>query len=174
LSFLSLLFIRATFQEERERPQMHLVADVREGLGWLYRQPLLRAAVLLIAGSNFAFAGFTLALIVRARDLGASPSLVGAMFAFVGGGAVVGSFFAPAVQRRVPARFVIVGNLWFWALTMAVVVLPRSPLVIGAIAGVGAVGGPIFNVVFASYRYALVPDRLLGRVQSASLVVAWG
>jgi predicted MFS family arabinose efflux permease len=173
-SFVSLLFIRPSFQEQRERPQTRLVADVQEGLGWLWRQPLLRAAVLLIAGSNFAFAGFTLALIVRARDLGASPSLVGAMFAFVGGGALVGSFLAPWVQRRVPARFVIVGDLWLWAAMMGILVLPRNPLVMGALAGLAAVGGPIFNVVFASYRYALVPDRLLGRVQSASLVVAWG
>jgi predicted MFS family arabinose efflux permease len=174
ISFVSLLFVRPSFQERRERPKTHLVADVQEGLGWLWRQPLLRAAVLLIAGSNFAFAGFTLALIVRARDLGAAPSLVGAMFAFVGGGAVVGSILAPWVQRHVPARFVIVGDLWLWAVAMAVVVLPGSPLAIGVIAGIAAIGGPIFNVVFASYRYALVPDRLLGRVQSASLVVAWG
>jgi MFS family permease len=174
VSFASLLFIRPSFQEERARSQTNLIDDVKEGLGWLYRQPLLRAAVLLVAGSNFAFAGFTLALIVRARDLGASPSLIGAMFALVGGGAVVGSFCAPWVQRRVPTRVVILGNLWFWAASMAIVALPRSPLAIGAVAGVAAVGGPIFNVVFASYRYALVPDRLLGRVQSASLVVAWG
>jgi predicted MFS family arabinose efflux permease len=174
VSFVSLLFVRASLQEERERPKTHLVADVLEGLAWLYRQPLLRAAVLLIAGSNFAFAGFALALIVRARDLGASPSMIGAMFAFMGAGAVAGSFVAPSVQRRVPTRFVIVGNLWFWAATMAVVAFPTNPLAIGAVAGAAAVGGPIFNVVFASYRYALVPDRLLGRVQSASLVVAWG
>jgi hypothetical protein len=32
----------------------------------------------------------------------------------------------------------------------------------------------VFNVTFASYRYALVPDRLLARVGSAALVVAWG
>ena len=32
----------------------------------------------------------------------------------------------------------------------------------------------MFNVCLASYRYALVPDRLLARVQSAALVVAWG
>ena len=32
----------------------------------------------------------------------------------------------------------------------------------------------MFNVTFASYRYALVPDRLLARVGSAALVVAWG
>ena len=174
LSFVSLLFVRPSFQEQRERPETRLVADVREGLTWLWRQPLLRAAVLLIAGSNFAFAGFTLALIVRAKDLGASASLVGAMFAFMGAGAVVGSIVAPRIQRRVPARVVILGDLWVWAAMMAIAAVPRSTVLIGAVAGIAAIGGPIFNVVFASYRYALVPDRLLGRVQSASLVVAWG
>jgi MFS family permease len=174
VSFVSLLFIRAAFQEKRERSQTRLVTDVVEGLAWLFRQPLLRAAVLLVAGSNFAFAGFTLALIVRAQDLGASPALIGAMFAFIGGGAILGSLFAPWVQRHIGARFVILIYLWLAAATMAIVALPQSPIMIGVIAGLGAIGGPIFNVVFASYRYALVPDRLLGRVQSASLVVAWG
>jgi hypothetical protein len=39
---------------------------------------------------------------------------------------------------------------------------------------VGGIFGPIFNVAFSTYRYALVPDRLLARVGSAALVLAWG
>ena len=29
-------------------------------------------------------------------------------------------------------------------------------------------------MIVGSYRYALVPDRLLGRVQSAGALVSWG
>jgi hypothetical protein len=36
-----------------------------------------------------------LALIVRAKNLGASPSIIGVMLALSGGGALLGSAFAP-------------------------------------------------------------------------------
>jgi hypothetical protein len=49
-----------------------------------------------------------------------------------------------------------------------------EPIALGAAAGAASLMGPPFNVVVGSYRYALVPDRLLGRVQSAMLVLAWG
>jgi hypothetical protein len=40
--------------------------------------------------------------------------------------------------------------------------------------GAQALAGPPFNVVIGTYRYTLVPDRLLGRVQSAGSLATWG
>jgi predicted MFS family arabinose efflux permease len=115
-----------------------------------------------------------LALIVRAKNLGASPSIIGVMLAFSGGGALLGSAFAPWVQRHVPSQVVVIRSLWVWAFAaLALTALP-SPFALGAVWGAAAVLGPVFNVTLGSYRYALVPDRLLARVQSAALVVAWG
>jgi hypothetical protein len=68
----------------------------------------------------------------------------------------------------------VIGTLWLWAVTAPVIALVPSTVAIGAVWGVTTIGGPVFNVCLASYRYALVPDRLLARVQSAALVVAWG
>jgi hypothetical protein len=58
-------------------------------------------------------------------------------------------------------------------LPLVLVSLPNA-LAIGVVAGVANIMGPIFNVVLSAYRYALVPDRLLGRVGSVILLVAWG
>jgi hypothetical protein len=49
-----------------------------------------------------------------------------------------------------------------------------STLALGALAGIQALVGPPWNVVVGSYRYALVPDRLMGRVASAGALVSWG
>ena len=49
-------------------PAGGVAAYVREGLAWLWHQPFLRAASLLVAGSNFLFQGVVLVLIVIARD----------------------------------------------------------------------------------------------------------
>jgi hypothetical protein len=56
----------------------------------------------------------------------------------------------------------------------AVLVFVPNTLALGALAGVQALVGPPWNVIVGSYRYALVPDRLLGRVQSAGSLVSWG
>ena len=174
VSFVSLLFVRPAFQEQRERTPLRLWGEIAEGTGWLWRQPFLRAGVLLVAGSNFAFAAVILALIVRAKQLGASSATIGLMLAFFGAGAILGSIAAPWVQRRVHAKVVIIASFWIWAAGTLATAFIHNPYGLGAVWVFGSLFGPIFNVSFAAYRYALVPDRLLARVGSAALVVAWG
>jgi predicted MFS family arabinose efflux permease len=174
VSFVSLLFIRPAFQEEREPRSTRLLAEIKEGVVWLWRQTFLRVSVLLVTITNFVWAGIYLALIVRAQDLGASPSLIGGMLAFGGVGAIAGSLAAPAIQRQVHPKLVVTASLWSWAVTAPVMAAVPNVVALGAIWGVTTIAGPVFNVSLASYRYALVPDRLLARVQSAALVVAWG
>jgi MFS family permease len=174
VSVVSLLFVRAAFQEERPRSVTKLRAEMLEGVRWLWHQPFMRVGVLLVAGSNFAFSAMILALIVRAKSLGASSATVGVMLAFLGGGAIVGSMIAPWAQRRVHAKLIMIGSFWVWALGAFISAFLKSPYALGAVWAVGGIFGPIFNVAFSTYRYALVPDRLLARVGSAALVVAWG
>ena len=174
IGFVTLLFVRSALQEDRPPRETRVREEVVEGFRWAWHQPFIRAIVVLVGGSNFAFNALFLVLIVRAKDLGASPALIGAMFAFLGAGAILGALLAPAVARRVPARFVIVGSLWLWAVYPLVLIALPNALAIGVVAGIVNIPGPIFNVVLSAYRYALVPDRLLGRVGSVILLVAWG
>jgi MFS family permease len=174
VSFVSLLFVRPAFQEERSPTRTRLVADIAEGVAWLWRMPFLRTAIFLVAGSNFAFSAIFLAMIVRAKELGASSSEIGLMLAFSGAGALLGAMFAPWAQRRVHAKVVVIGSFWIWAAAALVLPLMHNAFALGAVWGFAGIFGPVFNVTLASYRYALVPDRLLARVGSAALVVAWG
>jgi hypothetical protein len=104
-----------------------LRAEMLEGVRWLWGQPFLRAGVLLVAGSNFAFSALILALIVRAKALGASSATVGIMLAFLGGGAIVGSLIAPWVQRRVHAKVIMIGSFWVWAVARSSAHSSTSP-----------------------------------------------
>jgi MFS family permease len=174
VSFVSLLFVRPAFQEQGERTPGRLWAEIAEGVVWLWRQPFLRAGVLLVAVSNFAFSAVILALIVRAKQLGASSATVGLMLAFFGAGAITGAIVAPWVQRHVHAKVVLIASFWIWAACTFATAFIETPYGLGAVWVFGALFGPIFNVSFSAYRYALVPDRLLARVGSAALVVAWG
>jgi MFS family permease len=176
VSFVTLLFVRPAFQGERApSPGLaRLGAEMREGIAWLVRQPVLRAIVVLVAASNLAFNALTIVLILRAESLGASPGVIGVMLAFFGAGAIVGSAVAPRLTRRLSLRAVVVGSMWAWAASMVALAPLRSALALGAVAGLGAVVGPVFNVAVAAYRYAATPDELQGRALSAARAVAWG
>src|SRR5439155_2214524 len=127
------------FQEEREPAPIRLRAEIAEGVSWLWHQRFMRTTVLLVAGSNFGFSALILILIVRAKNLGASPSVIGLMLAFSGAGALIGSVAAPWAQRNVPSKVVVIGSLWIWAAAALVLAIPRSPFALGGIFGVASI-----------------------------------
>ena len=174
VSFTALLLLRVPLQQRRERARTRLRAEISEGIAWLWRQRFLRSIALLIGVTNFVHSALPLLVIVRAKELGASPALIGAMFAFLGVGAIAGALAGPWVQRHVHARTVVIGWLWVWAVQAAVLILMPNALALGAVLGVGSLFGVSFNVVTATYRYALVPDRLQARTVSVVRLIAWG
>jgi hypothetical protein len=68
---------------------------------------------------------------------------------------------APWAQRHMHAKVIIIGSFPVWALGAFISAFLESPYALGAVWAVGGIFGPIFNVAFSAYRYALVPDRLL-------------
>jgi len=174
ISFVTLLFVRPALQGQREQPRRGLWAQITEGLAWLWHQRLLRALVVLTGGANLALNSLPLAVIVRARQLGAGPALIGLLFIFTGAAAIAGSLGAPWLQRHAPARVIVVGSLWLWATSLAALPWLPAPLDLGLAVGLGALAGPAFNVVLARYAYALAPDWLRARVVSSARLITWG
>jgi MFS family permease len=172
-SFVLVLLIRTPLQEQREPQGRTILADIGDGISWLWRQPFLRTCVFLVAGTNLVSNALVLVLIVRAKELGASPEAIGLMLGLWGLGGLAGSIVAPRLVRQLPSKAIVIGSMWLWAAGVALLALPKEPLALGAIVGLAVPPLVVWNVVLASYRYALVPDRLLGRVQSAGRLVAW-
>jgi predicted MFS family arabinose efflux permease len=174
VSIACILLTRSDFQEARERERGRIVAEIREGFAWLWRQHFLRATLLLVAGSNFLFQALNLILIVIARDHGASPAVIGIMLAGLGVGGVLGALAAPSLQHRVPAKTVVIGANWIWALLFIPIAFVTNPYVLGGLAAAAAFVGPAWNVVIGAYQLSLIPDRLLARVSSVDLLIAYG
>ncbi|MEU8272068.1 MFS transporter, partial [Sphaerisporangium sp. NPDC049002] len=91
---VALLFVRRDLQDRRAEPPGSLWRDTTEGLRWLWRHALIRAAVVLVAASNLIFAGLSLVLVVLAREQGASAAEIGLMLGIYGGGGLLGAFAA--------------------------------------------------------------------------------
>ncbi|HEX6402514.1 MAG TPA: MFS transporter [Pseudonocardiaceae bacterium] len=165
--------IRRRLEEERAPERRHLLAEVSEGVRWLWRQHLLRALVAIASAGNLAFSALSLTIIVRATDLGASSTSIGVLLGLFGVGAIAGALAAPPVQRLVPSNVILLGALWWWVAQMEALALAPTVFVLGAVYTVGALMGPIFQTTNAAYRYALTPGRLQGRVFGVSRMIGW-
>jgi predicted MFS family arabinose efflux permease len=165
--------IRRSLEEERPPERRHLLVEISEGVRWLWGQHLLRALVAIAAVGNLAFSALGLTIIVRAKDLGASSTSIGVLLGLFGVGAIAGALAAPSVQRLVPPNVILLGALWWWAVQMVALALVPTVFLLGAVYTVGALMGPIFQTTNATYRYALTPDRLQGRVYGVSRMIGW-
>lgn len=173
-SVVSLVFIKTQFQVERTHDELHLARDIREGVSWLWNQPLIRYMAFLTGGLNFCGAATTLIVIVLAQNMGATDAQIGLIFSISAVGGILGSLLGGQVQRRFTFGQVIITTVWISALLFPLLAFAPQFYWLGIIVGASFLTGPIYNVVQFSYRIALIPDALQGRVNSAFRLIAFG
>ena len=170
VSVVSLCFIRVPFQAERTPKGLgtprRLFAEMLVGMRWLWQSPLIRFMSFVYAG--FALAGgYELGVIVLATERQATPFIIGLIFAAGGVGGLLGALIAPRLQRRFRFGQLIPVLQWGYPLANILYVLAPNPLLMALVeAGMMAVD-QVYDVVWPSYRMALIPDELQGRVTSA-------
>src|SRR5207237_6361235 len=68
----------------------------------------------------------------------------------------------------------IIATSWAFALVMPFYIIAPDPIVLAILTAAIFISGPIYNVVQFSYRSALIPDELQGRVNSVFRLIAFG
>lgn len=174
VSVASLFLIKKEFQSQVKQTEMHLIREIREGMTWLWHQPLIRYMAFCTGGLNFVNAPLTLIIIVLAKNLGASDAEIGLIFSVSAVGAIIGSIIGGQIQRRFRFGQVIMTTVWITALLFPLLAFAPHFWVLGIIMGLSWMTGPIYNVVQFSYRVALIPDTLQGRVNSVFRLTAFG
>lgn len=177
-SALCLRRIRAA-EPEPQRPELpSLRREIGEGLRYVLRQPLLRAMTACTGTANLA-GGVVAAMTVLflSRELGLAAGTVGALVGAAGAGGVCGALTTSWWIRRVGhARAIWLVPLLAWPLgVLQALATPGWGLVwfvVGALAlGYGVV---VYNVAQVSFRQALTPDHLLGRMNASVRFLVWG
>jgi hypothetical protein len=174
VSVVSLLCIKTTFQGERVLARRKLHVEIREGLSWLWHQPLIRYMAFLTGGLNFISAGLIPILIVLVKQQHGSSLVYGIILAIGGIGGILGSILGAPIQRRFRFGQVIITTVWIEALMWPLYAIAPNFIFLGVIAAVSFVTGPVYNVVQFSYRLSLIPDELQGRVNSVFRLLAFG
>jgi predicted MFS family arabinose efflux permease len=174
VSMLSLLLIRTDFNVAQPPVRRSLRAEIAEGLRWLWHKPLIRYMALLTGTMNFVYAATPLLLIVLAKQMGASDIDIGLVFSIGGVSGIAGSLIGGRIQRRFSFGQVIVAVVWAQALLFPLYLLVPRFWLLGAVYALIYTLSPVYNVVQFSYRMALIPDALQGRVNSSFRLLAFG
>jgi MFS family permease len=182
LSALTLAAIRTSFNaapapgraEAEPSVVRSLLSDVREGLVYVWRHPVLRSISIMMALINFvSSSAFTQLVLFAKRVFAASDQQVGWLFAAGSAGVVLVGLSAGWLRRRMSFAVVALGTLVVSGLCMAG--MAYSPwywlalLLWAANNGFGL----LLNVNTGALRQAIVPNHLLGRIMSIAGVLAW-
>jgi predicted MFS family arabinose efflux permease len=174
-SVVSLMLIRTSFRAApATQAKPNLRGEIAEGLRWLWRQPLIRYMAFLTGSINLVNAGTGLIVIVLAQELGARPVDIGLIFSIGGIGGILGSLVGGRVQKRFSFGQAIIALMWIEALLFPLYAIVPQYLLLGVVFALLYFIGPIYNVVQFSYRLALIPDALQGRVNSTFRLLAFG
>jgi MFS family permease len=164
-------------RSEAERTSMWV--ELKEGLRFVLGNPNLRAQAGCTATSNlFGSVGFAVLLVFAVRELDLSAGLIGLALSI----GAAGSLLAALTARRISRRFGIGPT------TIAASLLWGPGTLLFALAPVGTAAVPFFvagmvvlsfsgvtyNIVQVSYRQAICPPRLQGRMNSVMRFIVWG
>jgi MFS family permease len=188
VSFLGSALFLIGIRKEEERPERAVAADgskvglwtdLKEGLRFVLGNANLRAQAGCTATSNFfSSVAFSIFLVFAVRELELSAGLIGVVFS-VGS---LGGLLAAATSRRLSDRFGIgpttigVGLAWgpsTLLLAFAPVGNAAIPFLVAAQL-LFSFTVVVYNIVQVSYRQAICPPRLQGRMNSVMRFMVWG
>jgi MFS family permease len=159
-------------------PEGRLRDEIREGLSFVVRHPLLERIVGCTATSNF-FSSIYLAVeaVFLVRVLHARPGVIGLVFSLAAVGGLLGGVFAGRIARRVgSARAIWLSMVLAGPFTLlAVFAFPGWGVALVAVSGFAtSLSGVVYNVGQVSYRQAICPPELLGRMNASVRFIVWG
>ncbi len=165
-------------RQDAAEPRPHMWPLVKEGLGWVVGNRNLRAIAGCTGTSNFCSGlMFSIVILYMVRVLHLSSIQAGAVFAVGSAGSIAGALLA----NRLGKKFGVGSAIVFMAVIfsfggLAYPLAPKSfplPLLMAGqlLFGFSAVA---YNILQVSYRQAITPERLQGRMNAAMRWIVWG
>ncbi len=156
-------------------PHLPMLAALKEGMLWLWRDIPLRRLAFILSGFNFIGYGFAAVLVLYSqRVLGLDAFGFGIFLTLAAIGGLAATLIGPRILRHVtPRSAILLGMTGFTA--AALVLALHSPLWLVAIFMVlDGFFGMLWNIAQVSYRQRHIPAPLLGRVNSAFRFIGTG
>ena len=171
-------------------------AEIGEGFSWLWRHPVLRPMAIILGLLNgLAMMAFSTFILFAQENLDLESGLftgvlqpvaeffgANTVAAFVFSilmmagavGGIVGSVLAAKISRRLGSGTSLYVSIAVWTLTSLVIGTASRWWWVALWMAFNTVFMILWNIITVSYRQTIIPDSLLGRVNSVYRFFGWG
>jgi MFS family permease len=162
--------------EPTETPSMR--REIVEGLRYLLGHWFQRPIAITVAVSNFFNTlAFSIFLVYLVRELELSAQVIGFVLAASNIGWLLAAVTASRLSDLLGIGKVLVGSaVLFGPALLLIPAAPQSQPIPFIVAGLtlATFAGIMFNVTGLSFTQAIVPDRMLGRLNATRRFIVWG
>jgi MFS family permease len=156
-------------------PSTSWTAELADGFRWLWSHDLLRTLAVTLGFLNLISTMSTATFVLFGQEvLGTSPT----QFAILGTGAavggVIGGWTASSISRRIGTGPSLSLTLIGGAVLSLLIGLSSWWPAVWFFLAVLITVGTLWNVITVSFRQTVIPDHLLGRVNSVYRFFGWG
>ena len=178
-SFLAAAVLIGMIPRHHGTPQYATTESVRtsmaEGIRFLLDSRVLRTLSFMAGVTNIFLMAVVATFVLFAQDiLEVMDAGYGVMLGALGLGGLAGALLAPQVSRALGPGTTIQAIVLLQTLLIVLFGLNSNKWVAGGILLTWGSLVTAWNVIAVTLRQSLTPDRLRGRVSSASRLIAWG
>lgn len=143
-----------------------------EGFGFMWARPFFRTLLAWASLTNLVTNAIFFVVVLRMVQQGVPAAQIGLVSTAAGLGGILGAAIAPALIHRLPTGWLTVLIGWMCCLPLVPLVFSSSPWTACASVFLLLLLNPTGNAGISSYRMAVTPDHLQGRVSSTSQFVS--
>jgi MFS family permease len=149
--------------------------DIAEGLRWLWHHRVLRKLALVLGAINLLSEAAFAVMVLFAQDiLGVGAAGYGLLLTSFAIGSVIASVVSERLVIRMGSGPALVFSLVVMGAGQLVTGMMSSAWMVGAISVSVGFATIVWNVITVSLRQTIIPDEILGRVNSTYRFIGWG
>lgn len=174
----ALLCIRGGYRAERSGESKNLFREIGEGLGYLLHHSVLRTLAVMTGLANLASNGASTMIVLFAvgeeSEMGLNETQFGLLFAVSAVGSLIGAVTAQKVVKVIGRSIALCGLPMLVGLYLMTPFFTANVFVFAAMGIISGFGISVWNVIVVSLRQGIVPEALLGRLNSSYRLLSWG
>lgn len=163
--------VRTDLGAPQRRPEP-LRRQLTEGFAFMWARPFFRVLLAWSSMTNLVVNALFFVVVLRMVQSGVPAAQIGLVSTAAGVGGLVGAALAPTLIDRLPTGRLTVLVGWACCLPLVPLAFSASPWTACACTFLLLVLNPVGNAGIGSYRMAVTPDHLQGRVGSTSQFVS--
>jgi len=149
--------------------------EIKEGVTWLWHHPLLRPMAIILGIMNGLGSVTFATLVLFAQESLGVDAFVFAILGMSGAiGGILGSVAAPRVSGALGSGPSLYFTLLASVFTNLIIGFATHWSVVFVMFAIFSFSAVLWNVITVSLRQTIIPDALLGRVNSVYRFFAWG